>query len=99
MAELLAKETKLEDAREKLKNGKARVEILNAVFIPAMTGELDGMTDAESVAYFLKWRDKIMDVGDATLTVKFELMIETFSDEALLPFFVYLLESTADGLE
>jgi len=97
--ELSAKETELEAAEEKLEQGKARIEILNAIFIPAMTGELDRMTEAESVSYFFEWRDKIMDVGDPVLIVKFEAMMEAFSDEALLSFFVYMLESTADALE
>ncbi len=97
--ELSAKESELESIKGKLEQGKARIEILNAIFIPAITGELEGMTDAESAVSFLEWRDKIMDVEDPKLTAKFEAIIETFSDEALLSFFVYLLESTADALE
>jgi outer membrane murein-binding lipoprotein Lpp len=98
-SDLSAKESELEAIKEKLEQGKVRIEILNAIFIPAMTGELEGMTEAEAVSYFLEWRDKVMAVGDPTLTAKFEVLIETFSDEALLSFFVYLLESTADALE
>ena len=97
--ELSAKETELEAAEEKLEQGKARIEILNAIFIPAMTGELDRMTEMEALNFFLEWRDKIKDMGDPVLIVKFEAMMETFSDEALLSFFVYILESTADALE
>ena len=97
--ELSAKKSELEATKEKLGQGKARIEILNAIFIPAMTGELDRMTEGESVAFFFEWRDKVIAVGDPTLTAKFESMIETFSDEALLSFFVYLLDSTADALE
>jgi len=104
--ELSAKESELKVTKEKLKQGKARFEILNAIFMPALTGEIEGMTEAEALIYFFEWRDKIIDVEDPTLIVKFEVMIETLSAEtwlsfyeASLSFFVYLLESTADVLE
>jgi len=97
--ELSAKESELEAAEEKLEQGKARIEILNAIFLPAITGELDRMTEMEVFNFFLEWRDKIKDVGDTALTAKFEAMMQTFSYEAVLSFFVYLLESTADTLE
>jgi hypothetical protein len=96
--ELSAKESQLEATQEKLEQGKARIEILNAIFIPAMTGELDAMTEAEAINFFFEWRDTVKAIEDPVLTAKFEAMIETFSDEALLSFFVYLLESTADAL-
>ena len=98
-SDLSAKETELEAAEEKLEQGKARIEILNAIFIPAITGELDRMTEAESVSYFFEWRDKVKAVGDPTLTAKFEAMLETFSDQALTSFFIYLLESIPKALE
>jgi len=97
--ELSAKESELEVAKEKLEQGKARIEILNAIFIPAITGELDRMTEAESMSYFFEWRDKVKAIGDPTLTAKFEAMIETFSDQALMSFFIYLLESIPKALE
>ena len=97
--DLSAKESELQAAKGKLEQGKARVEIINAIFVPAMTGELDRMTEGEAINFFFEWRDKIKDVGDPALTAKFEAMMQTFSDEALLSFFVYLLESTADALE
>ena len=98
--ELSTKESELETTREKLEQGKARIEILNAVFIPAITGELDRMTEAEAVNYFFEWRDKIKDVGDPALTAKFQALIDSgFSDEALNAFFIYLLESIPTALE
>ena len=98
-SELSEKEGELEAAQEKLAQGRARIEILNAIFIPAMTGELDRMAEMEAINLFLEWRDKIIDVEDPALTTKFEATIEAFSDEVLLSFFIYLLESTADALE
>ena len=98
--ELSAKESELEAADGKLEEGKARVEILNAVFIPAITGELDEMTETEAVNYFLEWRDKVNAIGDPALTAKFEALIDSgFSDEAFTSFFVYLLESIPEVLE
>jgi len=87
-------------AEEKLEQGKTRIEILNAIFIPAITGELDRMTESEAVNYFLGWRDKINAVGDPTLTAKFETLIDSeFSDQAFTSFFIYLLESIPEALE
>ncbi|GAJ15139.1 unnamed protein product [marine sediment metagenome] len=98
-SDLSAKESDLEAAKEKLEQGKARIEILNAVFLPAITGELDRMTEAESVSYFFEWRDKVTALEDPTLTAKFEVMLETFSDQAFMSFFIYLLESIPKALE
>jgi len=87
-------------AEEQLEQGKTRIEILNAIFIPAITGELDRMTESEAVNYFLGWRDKINAVGDPTLTAKFETLIDSeFSDQAFTSFFIYLLESIPEALE
>ena len=97
--ELSAKESDLEATKGKLEQGKARIEILNAVFLPGITGELDRMTEAESVSYFFEWRDKVKAIGDPTLTAKFEAMIEIFSDQAFTSFFIYLLESIPEALE
>jgi len=98
-SDLSAKESELEAAEEKLEQGKARIEILNAIFIPAITGELDRMTEAEAMNYFLEWRDKVKAVGDPTLTAKFQAIIDTGSDEATMDLFVYLLESIPEALE
>jgi len=79
--------------------GKVRIEILNALFIPAITGELDRMTEAEAMNYFLEWRDKVKTVGDPTLTAKFQAVMDAGSDEATMDLFVYLLESIPEALE
>jgi len=98
--ELSAKESDLEATEEKLEQGKVRIEILSAIFIPAITGELDRMTESEAVSYFLGWRDKIKTVGDSTLTAKFETLIDSeFSDQVFTSFFIYLLESIPEALE
>ena len=57
------------------------------------------MTIREAVQYSLDWRDKVIAIGDSTLTRKFETMIYSGSDEVTLDFFVYLLESISDALD
>ena len=99
-SDLSAKESKLEAAEEKLEQGKTRIEILNAIFIPAITGELDRMTEAEAVNYLFEWRDKVEAIGDLTLTAKFQAIIDSGgSEEATMIFFIYLLESIPEALE
>ena len=98
-AQLTTKTSELEAANQKLAQGMARIEIINAILIPAMKGELDNMTESQSIKFFLDWRDKIKAIGDPTLTAKFEALIGNFSDDAMSAFFVYLLESTATTLK
>lgn len=104
-SELAAAQTQIQSlqgennaAKAKLEQGEARVEILNDIMIPALTGELAGMTQSEQTNYFLKWRDKIIAVGDSTLTAKFQAIIDTGSNEASLNFFLYLLGSISKAL-
>jgi len=97
--ELYAKDAELNAINETLEEAKARMEIIVGIFVPAFTGELDEMTEAEAIAWFLEWRDQIMAIGDSVLTAKFEFFMDTFSDAALVSFFVYLFESTAEALE
>ena len=98
-SDLTSAQGKYDESCVKLEQGKARIEVLNAIFIPAITGELDGMTEAEALAYFLKWRDKVNTIGDAVLTTHFEAIISELSDEASIAFFLYLLESIPEVLE
>ena len=88
-----------EDIKAKLKDGLARVEVLNDVLIPSFNGEMQGMTQAELANYFLQWRDKVIAIGDAELTSKFQAIIDTNgSDAASMEFFIYLLESVPEAL-
>jgi hypothetical protein len=56
------------------------------------------MTESEIVDWTFKWRDKIVAVGDPTLTAKFQAIIDTGSDEATTEFFLYLMNSIAETL-
>jgi outer membrane murein-binding lipoprotein Lpp len=98
-AQLTTKTSELDSANNKLAQGTDRIEIINAILIPAMTGEMDNMTESESIHFFLDFRDKINAIGDVTLTAKFEALIDDYSSDAISAFFVYLLESTATALK
>jgi len=98
-AELTSTEAENADLNETLMEAKARMEIIEGIFVAAFTGELDEMTEAEALAWFLEWRDQIKAIGDPALTAKFEFFMDTFSDAALESFFVYLFESMAEALE
>ncbi len=99
-AELTSTEAENAALNETLEEAKARMEIIEGIFVPALTGELDEMTENEAVDWFLEWRDQIMAIGDPTLEARFQAFIDSnFSDAALTSFFVYLLESTAEALE
>ena len=97
-SEVFDRESELESARERLEEGNARIEILNAILIPSITGELYRMTEGEAMNYFFEWRDKVIAIGDPTLTAKFQAIIDTSSDEATVSFFLYLLESIPKAL-
>ena len=99
-AELTSTEVELSEINETLEEAKARMEIIEGIFVPAFTGELDEMTENEAAAWFLEWRDQIMAIGDPTLEALFQEFIDSvISDEAAFNFFVYLFESMAEALE
>jgi outer membrane murein-binding lipoprotein Lpp len=99
-AELAAKDTELKATREKMGKAKGMIEVINGIFVPAIKGEFDNMTQTENLNYFLSWRDKVNAIGDATLTAKFQAIIDSEGDaETTLAFFVYLFESVPKTLE
>ena len=86
--------------KEKIDDSKARIEVLNALLMPALTGELYTMTEMEALNFFLNWRDKIKAVGDPILAAKFEVIISGGgSNEATTDFFLYLLKSIPEALK
>jgi septal ring factor EnvC (AmiA/AmiB activator) len=93
--DITAKDTTLKAANDKMGKAKAEVEIFNAIFIPAMTGELNNMSEAEGTKLFLGLRDKVVAIGDPLLTTKIQAVIDSGSNEATLAFFQYLLEDIA----
>ena len=93
-SQLYAKESEIEALQGKLEQGKARAEILNAIIVPAITGELYKMTEIEAIKYLLEFLVMINAIGDPDLTTKFDEAIDSgMSEEALLDFYVYLIES------
>ena len=99
-AELTSTEAENAALNETLEEAKARMELIEGIFVPAFTGELDEMTENEATAWFLEWRDQIMAIGDSTLEARFQAFIDSFFSLAgFNSFSVYLLESTAEALE
>jgi outer membrane murein-binding lipoprotein Lpp len=90
--DLMAKDTEFKATSEKLAKAKNEIEVLNAIFIPAMTGELNNKPQDEMASLFLGWRDKINTIGDPALTTKFQAIMEGGAgNEATNEFFQYLL--------
>ncbi len=78
---------------EKLGKARNEIEILNAIFIPAMKGEFNNKTQDEMMSMFLSWKDKVNTVKDTILTAKFQAIMDGGgSNEATMAFFQYLLE-------
>ena len=98
-AELASTEAENADLNETLMEAKARMEIIEGIFIPLMTGELDELTEAEAMNVFLEWQDQVMAMGDPVLEARFQALIDYGSDAAFESFFVYLFESMAEALE
>jgi outer membrane murein-binding lipoprotein Lpp len=87
-------------AQDKMKLTKSKIEIVNDFFVPAFKGELDKMTQTQMLNLFLGWRDKVTAFGDATLTAKFQAIIDSNGgDEETMVFFIYLLESLPKTLD
>jgi outer membrane murein-binding lipoprotein Lpp len=90
--DLTAKDTDLKADSAKLGKAKNEIEVLNAIFIPALTGELNNKTQSEMASLLLIWRDKVNTIGDPALTTKFQAIVEGGgSNEATMEFFRYLL--------
>ena len=94
--DLTAKDTELKATQIKLDKVNSKIEILNDIFIPAITGELDNKTQNEMTDIFLSWRDKVNAIGDTTLAAKFQMILDSGnSNDATNEFFKYLLEDIA----
>jgi len=94
--DLLVKDTELKATQAKLDKVNSKIEILNDIFIPAITGELDNKTQNEITDIFLSWRDKVNAIGDTALAAKFQMILDSGdSNDATNEFFKYLLEDIA----
>ena len=90
--DLTAKDTELKANDAKLGKAKNEIEVLNAIFIPAITGELNNKSQDEMASIFLSWRDKVNTIGDPTLSTKFQAIIDSGGgNEVTMEFFRYLL--------
>jgi len=88
------------DLQKKIDEGKARVEILNALLLPFLRGEGAAMTEMQSLNLFLDFRDKIKALGDPVLSAKFEaILADPDTEQASRSFYLYLLESITKTLK
>ena len=98
--DLTAKDTELKATNEKLGKARNEIDVLNAIFIPAIKGELNNKTQDEMTNMFLVWRDKVNTIGDPTLTAKFQAIMDSGGgNEASMAFFQYLLEDIEKTLQ
>ena len=98
--DLTAKDTEFKAANDKLAKAKNEINVLNTIFIPAITGEFNNKTQTEMLTVFLGWRDKVNTIGDSALTAKFQAIIDSSgSEEATMAFFQYLFEDIAKTLQ
>lgn len=85
---------------EKITRAKAQADIISGLFVPALTGELNEMTAAESTRFFLEWRDQVEASGDILLKDKFQTLMDAeFANEGMMDFFLYLFENLPKTLE
>jgi outer membrane murein-binding lipoprotein Lpp len=90
--DLTAKDTELKATDGKLGKARNEIEVLNAIFIPAIMGELNNKSQDEMTSVFLSWRDKVNTIGDSTLTAKFQAIMDSGGgNEVTMEFFRYLL--------
>jgi outer membrane murein-binding lipoprotein Lpp len=99
-ADMTAKDQAVQTAADKLTKAKLEIDILSSILLPAMSGELGGMTDNEAADFFLSMRDKVNTVGDAQLTAKLDAIINASNSEnATMEFFIYLFHDISKTLQ
>lgn len=89
---------------KKVREAKARAEVLRTLFVPSLTGEDQTLTQREQIDRFLQWGDLIALTRDRNLVDKYmalgdSIMNGTYSREILADLLIYLLESLVTNLE
>lgn len=93
-------ESEIEALEQNMTQAKALVEVVNAIFVPALTGELYDMSEGEAWDYLMEWRDSVKASGDPVALEKFEAMMGLdYDDELFMDFFVYVLTAIPKKLE
>lgn len=98
-AELESLNTQNNEANTKLDKLKIEVAIYNAVFIPALTGELDYASEAEQQQIINGIEDNIKTLNDPVLQRKYNQMKFSADSDATAEFFLYLLQDIEKTLE
>lgn len=93
-------QAELQASKERMLQAKTNAEIVNSIFIPAVTGELDEISEIEAMSLVIEGRDKIKTTEDSQMMTKFEALIDSkFGEEQMLDFFVYVLKRIPEILE
>lgn len=99
-AEVVTLQSELASLERQMTQAKALAEVVSGLFVPALTGELEKISENESMRYFQEWYDKVEASGDPLVQDKFEALIESrFPDEQMGDFFLYLFEVLLERLE
>ena len=99
-AQIQSLQGEVQAAKEHILLARTNAEIVNSIFIPAVTGELDEISETEIMSLILEWNDKIETTEDPQMMTMFEALLDSkFGDEEMLDFFVYVLERIPEILE
>jgi len=82
-----------------LNHVKGELEIFNAIFIPAMTGDLENTSREEKEIVINELEANIRAMDDPVLSRKYNDMKYSGDDQAMVEFFLYLLEDMQRTLE
>jgi len=94
-------QSEMQVLKESMLRAKNNAEVVNALFIPVLTGEALYMSDAEAALLFVDWHEKIVNAKDPILMNKFNAMMDSGfeEEEEVFEFFIYALESIPEILE
>ena len=99
-AEVITLRSELVSLEQKMAQAKALAEVMSSLFVPALTGELEKISEGESMRYLQEWHDKIEASGDPLVRDKFEALVESgFPDKQIRDFFLYLFETLLERLK
>lgn len=93
-------QSEIEALNKKIAYAKVLAKIVESIWVPAMTGELDLMSEDESMWLFLKWNYDISNSGDTILQEKYGAFINAnFAYDKLLDLLIYIFETVPQILD
>jgi outer membrane murein-binding lipoprotein Lpp len=99
-AELKDSQSEADKLRRSKMEALARAQVIEAIFVPTLSGQIDPQDQAAAAQLFLDWSRKIDATGDQQLKNKFaNLITSAFSLDATVDFMTYAIQSLVDSLE